>query len=232
METIMQKIFFILFISSQLLSNSFDSVTLEMLNKKSKKYISQTELQYSYGSLELDKNASYDIVSYSLENGHKNFADDNLNYNYLLSYSHSKISDAYEDFATDFGVGYNIINTTEDDYISIGTNLGISFLNAVRAGEQQNTNLYKLGVRLSFSKGLLDLPLFVYGSTNYSQFYAYTNDKKDDGIFNEAQIGLKIKPKEYTAFVFSSGVKYKLVSAKDLKIKSSVVYFGISYLFK
>jgi len=227
----MQKILFILFISSQLFANSYDLVTLEMLHEKSKKYISQTELQYSYGSIELDKNASYDIVSYTFENVHKNFSDYDLNYNYLLNYSHSKMSDAYESFTTDFGVGYNIINITEDDYISVGTNLGISFLNAVRAGEQQNTNLYKFGLRLSFSKGLLDLPLFVYGSTNYSKFYDNTADKKDDGIFNEAQIGLKIKPKEYTAFVFSSGVKYKLVSAKDLKIKSSVVYLGISYLF-
>lgn len=227
----MQKIFFIFFISLQLFGEDFDSVTLEILHKKAKEYIPPNELQYSYGSIELDKNLSYDIASYTLENGHKNISDLNFNYNYLLHYSHSKTKDAYESVATDVGVGYNIIHITEDDYVSIGTNLGIMYINAVRANERKKTNLYKLGIRISFSKQLLHLPLFIYGNTNYSEHYAYTSNKKDNGIFNEAQIGLKVKPREYTSFVFSSGVKYKLVSAKDLKIKSSVVYFGLSYLF-
>jgi len=219
---------------------SSEYVTFEIMKKntnsflktsnKIAKELSKSELQYAYGKASIDKpqaaKKNYDIVSFTLLNQHQNIFSKQINYSYKIDYTQSKSNSNDYSFSIDTGIGYNLINISKDNYISIGINFGFYNLNAVIQNDEEKLDAYKLGAKIDFSKQLFPL-LSVYGSTIYSQVYT----QKYDGIFNEAKIGIRVKPKSYTNFTFTAGVKYYLFSSKALKIKSLSNYLGISYSF-
>ena len=201
-------------------AQEMDYVTPKIFKQKSRVLLS-SELLYGYGSASIkdthtSKKESYNILAYTLINEHENLPTKHLNYNYETTLYHSKSAKKYDAFRVDAGLGYNIIEVSKEEYISLGVVAGYSSLNAVGTDTQQKRQFYKLGVRISFAKALFKPFIYAYGNTNYSQ----TNR---DETFNEAKIGMRLKLPKYTNFTLITGVRYDT--------DTSLNYFGLSYAF-
>jgi hypothetical protein len=231
----MKKVLFLILIIRSLFGQEQEYITFDMLKKKSTEFLN-TEIQYAYGKSDLTlseekQTISYDVTAYTLVNEHQETSQQRLNYYYETALYRSKTDKKYDAFAFDFGVGYDIVAISKEEYISLSLLTGLYTLNAAVLQTVEGMGFYKLGVRISFAKQLLDSPLFAYGSSNYSMHYTHRGIYDGDGIFNEAKIGVKFKAKHYTRFIFSAGVRYTLISSKDTKLSSSLNYIGVSYNF-
>ena len=232
----MKKVLLIVCIISHIFAQETEYVTMEMLKKKSADLCS-SEIGYAYGKSDVilserEDKESYDISAYTLVNEHQNNSSQSkINYYYEAALYRSKTDKKYDAVAFDIGIGYDIVAISKEEYISFSLLTGLYTLNAAVSQTVQDMGFYKLGVRVSFAKQLLDSPLFAYGSSNYSMHYTHRGVYDGDGIFNEAKIGLRLKAKEYTHFIFSAGIRYSLVSSKDTKLRSSLNYIGLSYTF-
>jgi hypothetical protein len=54
---------------------------------------------------------------------------------------------------------------------------------------------------------------------------------EDDGIFNEAKIGLRLQKEKYTKVIFTLAIEYSSVTSKATKVSTSLTCFGLSYPF-
>ncbi|WP_297441506.1 hypothetical protein [Sulfurimonas sp.] len=95
--------------------------------------VSHSEIEYGEGTfamegslLGLDKKDSTDITSYTLKSEHQNLPIKQLNYNYKINYYTSGDNDKLQGIDADFGMGYNLVNISKDEYISLGIDLGVS----------------------------------------------------------------------------------------------------------
>jgi hypothetical protein len=201
--------------------------------------VSHSEIEYGRGTLSLegslfgsDKKISDNVTTYTIKTEHQNTPIKHLNYNYKISYYTAKVfqqeylsipamNHDIKGIDADFGLGWNIVDISKDDYISLGVDVGISLPNIdtsqVNTTSSQiiDTNnsisisnnsthftTYKIGAQVRFSKSIIPM-LSVYGSAVYaSQFASITNKSIDlnihtSGIFHEEEIGLRLRPIDY-----------------------------------
>jgi len=206
---------------------SVEYVTPKMFIEKSKTLL-QSELLYGYGSASI-KDAgtteeNYTITTYTLLNEHQNLSQKPLNYNYEATLSSSNTATQYDTFDFEAGVGYNIIDISAQEYISMGVTGGYSTLNAAYHNRDKKKDFYKLGVRISFAKALFKRYIYAYGTTNYLK------TQRDDTL-SAAKIGLRLHLPQYTNFILITGLRYSYFRAKEQKRENSSNYIGLSYIF-
>ena len=224
----MKKILLLLlFFVTLYAQTDIDYITPKILKEKSKTLL-QSELLYGYGSASI-KDAgktkqNYKIATYTLLNEHQNLSQQHLNYNYEVTLGNSKTATQYDTFDFEAGVGYNIVDISTQEYISLGVVGGYGTLNAAYGSVQEKENFYKLGIRISFAKALLERYIYAYGSTNYSK------TQRDDTL-SGAKIGLRLHLPQYTNFILITGLRYSYFRAKEQKREDSLNYIGLSYTF-
>ena len=229
METIMRHILFLLLFSSSLFCQEW--VTLLQLQKNVATLL-MSGLEYGYGESKLSfaenkNNISYTITSYTLVNEHQRLPGSSFIYNYKLGISHSKTQQKYNALHFDFGLGYDIVKVSKNEYISLSFLTGFNTLETF----SQKIELYKAGARIALSKQFLQLPLYIYANANYTLDFYHRGAYEGSGIYDEEKIGLRLAPQTFTNFLFYMGVHYTKIDAKTTKIESSMNYFGLSYLF-
>lgn len=207
--------------------------------------ISHSEIQYGHGRLAFngslfgfDTTISNDLTTYNILQQHQNTPIDHLNYNYKISYYTSKLQSpvgkylpqtniAIKGIDADIGVGWNIVDISDDEYISIGLDVGVSVPNIDTSQASNSTysspdnnasspfsigniklTTYKIGPQIRFSKILM--PMFaIYGSAVYAKEYATISAQKlhtkvnASGTFHEEELGIRFHPIDY---------KYKVTS--------------------
>ena len=215
-----------LFIALQAQTN-IDYVTPKILKEKSKTLL-QSELLYGYGSASIkgdDKiKENYKIATYTLLNEHQNLSQKHLNYNYEATLGNSKTATKHDTFDFEAGVGYNIVDISAQEYISVGVTGGYGTLNAAYEGAQKKEDFFKLGIHICFAKALFARYIYAYGSTNYSK------TQKDDTL-SGAKIGLRLHLPKYTNFILIAGLRYSYFRAKAQKRENALNYIGLSYNF-
>ena len=228
--------------------------------------ISHSEIQYGHGRLTLsgsvfgmDNTVANNLTTYTLLAQHQNTPIQHLNYNYKINYYTSKIKSPAGEYLpetnfsikgidADLGIGWNIVDISEDDYISIGLDVGLSLpdIDSNPTDNNQTSPLdigriklttYKIGPQIRFGKSLM--PMFaLYGSAVYAREYATLTAKKLDteihvrGIFHEEELGIRFHPIDYKYKVtswftihpnlyFSAGVRYSQWELKNVHLDLS-----------
>lgn len=222
-KTLLPLLFFVTLYAQ----TDIDYVTPKILKEKSKALL-QSELLYGYGSASI-KDAgktkqNYKIATYTLLNEHQNLSQKHLNYNYEATLGSSKTAVQHDTFNFETGVGYNIVELSEQEYISIGVLGGYGMLNAAYEGVQKKEDFFQLGIHISFAKALLAPYIYAYGSTNYSK------TQRDDTL-SAAKIGLRLHLPQYTNFILITGLRYSSFRAKEKQRENSLNYIGLSYSF-
>lgn len=188
------------------------------------------------------------IATYTLKKEHQNFSKSAWNYGYKISWYDSELIsqsqstyngyvsdvDGYPGSAliippvsyriqgldADVGIGYNIINHSEHDYLSIGIDTGLTLpvftaaqlpsdesgggvTATMKATGKTRIQTFKVGPQIKIAKSITS-KLWLYGSSVYAYQHARIRnssidlDARVNGSFMENELGLMYRPFHYS----------------------------------